>query len=123
MTATPDSFSMDELSAALENAPQEEEAHANENVKHTPELIEKLTEEALDSLEHLGPLGHKVAMMKVCVRMIAWHSRMAERHIKDDEIECGICWARDAGKFQSMMDSLTSISVGDDDFTYVNHAE
>ena len=119
MSIVPDSFNLDELSAALENAPQEAEAHANQNVKRTPEQIDAAAEEALDSIEHFGPIGHKIAMMKVCVRMIAWHTRMAENHLEEGHTDIAIMWARDAGKFQSMMDSLIQISVGDDDFTCV----
>ena len=44
---------------------------------------------------------------------------VGEANYKDGQEETAVCWFRDAGKFQSMMDSLVVISVGDRDFTCI----
>ena len=54
MTQIPNSFNLDELSAMLENAPQEEELHATEK-ELTPEFIEKVAIDALDKATEQCP--------------------------------------------------------------------
>ena len=121
MTSIPDSFNLDELSAMLENAPQEEELHATEK-ELTPEFIEKVAMDALDKAteECPDPLVHKVMAMTVIHRMIDWHKHVALRQLEEDNQESMGAWMRDAGKFQAVMDILCSIAIGPDDFT-CNH--
>ena len=121
MTSIPDSFNLDELSAMLENAPQEEELHATEK-ELTPEFIEKVAMDALDKAteECPDPLVHKVMAMTVTHRMIDWHKHVALRQLEEDNQESMGAWMRDAGKFQAVMDILCSIAIGPDDFT-CNH--
>ena len=119
-SSVPDSFSMDELSNMLENAPQEEDLHtANQSKELSPEDIERIAQEAIDyaSERAPGPLVHKVMAMAIITRMIEWHTHMGVDMFDNDNQMSGVCWLRDAGKFQSMMNSLVNISVGDDDFT------
>lgn len=122
-SSVPDSFSMDELSNMLENAPIEEEIHAEQaddsNGEFTPEQIEDIAQEALEfaSNKCKDPLVHKVMCMMIVSRMVEWHNNCAKRQLTEGEIESAACWFRDAGKFQSMMDSLTNIGIGPDDFT------
>ena len=120
--SVPDSFNLDELSAMLENAPQEEDLHTANNddkQEHTPEFIESVAQEALElaSSKCSDPLVHKVMMMTICSRMIEWHTHVAMTQFEDGNERSGTCWMRDAGKFQAMMDSLVNIGVGPDDFT------
>ena len=121
-SSVPDSFNLDDLSAMLENAPQEEDLHsANNDDKQncTPKYIEKVVQDTLelatDKCE--DPLVHKVMMMAICSRMIQWHTQVAIAEFEDGNEKCGICWLRDAGKFQSMLDILVNISIGPDDYT------
>ena len=120
--SVPDSFNLDELSAMLENAPQEDDLHSsdtNSDKEITPELIEDAAEQALNFATELcpDPLVHKLMMMAICNRMIQWHTSIGEKQYEDDNTEAAICWLRDAGKFQNMMDSLLNIAIGPDDFT------
>ena len=116
---------MDELSAMLENAPQEEDIHAehcdccNDDKDYTPEFIDKVAIEALElaSDKCSDPLVHKVIAMMIVSRMISWHNKMAELQIEEGNLESAACWYRDAGKFQSMMDSFVNIGIGPDDYT------
>ena len=119
--SVPDSFSMDELSNLLENAPQEEDLHAEccDKQEFTPEFIEKVAQETLEAATERcsDPLVHKVMAMMVISRMIEWHKNVAYRQLDDDNIQSMGAWMRDAGKFQACMDILTSIAIGPDDFT------
>ena len=122
MTAIPDSFSMDELSTMLENAPQEDDLHAvadNSDKEFTPDYIESVALEALDAATEKcpDPLVHKVMAMMVISRMVDWHKGVAIRQLEDGNRESMGAWMRDAGKFQAVMDILTSIAIGPDDFT------
>ena len=121
-SSVPDSFSMDELSNMLENAPQEEELHAaaeNSDKSLTPEQIEDIAQEALDFASEKcdDPLVHKVIAMKVIHNMIQWHKTVSEKQYADGHAASGGAWGRDAGKFQAVMDILCNVTVGPDDFT------
>ena len=120
-SSIPDSFNLDELSAMLENAPQEEELHTTEK-ELSPEFIEKVAMDALDKAteECPDPLVHKVMAMTVIHRMIDWHKHVALRQLEEGNEASMGAWMRDAGKFQSVMDILCSIAIGPDDFT-CNH--
>ena len=119
-SSVPDSFSMDELSKVMEAAPKEEELQSQVNSKEfTPAYIEQVASDAIDMATDLvaNPLVHKVMAMMIIHRMIEWHTQVAAKLMEDGNTESAICWARDAGKFQSMMNSLVNICITDDDFT------
>ena len=122
MTAIPDSFSMDELSTMLENAPQEDDLHnvaENTGKDLTPEQMDEIAEEALmfASEKCDDPLVHKLIAMRVIHSMVEWHMRVAAKQYEDGNEQSGGAWMRDAGKFQSVINILTSVTVGPDDFT------
>ena len=122
MTASvPESISMDDLNALSEIAPAEEELRSNlEKREYSQEYIEKAAEDALDMASDLvkDPVVHKVMAMMIINRMITWHTMVGEANLENSK-DSAVCWFRDAGKFQSMMDSLMMITVGDHDFTCV----
>ena len=124
MTASvPNSFSMDELTAALESAPAEDELRSNlEKREYSQEYIQKVAEDALNMASDLvkDPLVHKVMAMMIVNRMVTWHTVVGETNLEDGSQDTAICWFRDAGKFQSMLDSLIQISVGNNDFTCIH---
>ena len=115
----PDSFSMDELSNMLENAPQEDELHASqeEDDKFTEEFMEKAANEGLDLMTDSckDPAVHKLAVLKVCHNMIVWHTHVGEAAFAVETLAAAHAWLRDAGKWQSMMDIVSNISLGDND--------
>ena len=123
MTASvPESFSMDELNAALESAPKEDELKSQiEKREYSQEYIEKVADDALNMASDLvkDPLVHKVMAMMIINRMIQWHTLIGDNQLEQGTQESAVCWYRDAGKFQSMMDSLMMIAVGNNDFTCV----
>ena len=126
-SSIPDSFSLDELSNMLENAPHEEDLRAQHSddcpgcpeCEATPERIEDIANEALDFAASKcdDPLVHKVIAMKVMHNMIQWHKHVAIRQLNEGNEASMGAWMRDAGKFQAVMDILTSVTVGPDDFT------
>ena len=121
-SSVPDSFSMDELSNMLENAPQEEDLHtaaANSDKEFTPEFIEKIAQECLEAASEKcpDPLVHKVMAMMIIHRMVDWHKNVAQRQLDDGHLESMGAWMRDAGKFQACMDILCNIAIGPEDFT------
>ena len=124
MTAfVPESISMDDLNAALESAPAEEEMRSNvDKREYTQEYIEQVASDALDMASDLvkDPLVHKVMAMMIINRMVTWHTVVGEANLKEDSQDTAICWFRDAGKFQAMLDSLIQITVGDSDFTCIH---
>ena len=123
MTASvPESFSMDELSKAMESAPKEDELRENlDKREYTQEYIEQVADDALEMASNLvkDPVVHKVMAMMVINRMVQWHTIIGEKHLEQGETEPAICWFRDAGKFQSMFDSMIQINVGTNDFTCI----
>ena len=127
MTASvPESFSMDELTAALESAPAEEELRSNiDKREYTQEYIEQVADDALEMASKLvkDPLVHKVMAMMIINRMIQWHTIIGEKHLEENETDAAICWFRDAGKFQSMFDSMIQINIGNNDFTCVQNED
>lgn len=126
MTQIPNSFNLDDLSAMLENAPQEDDLHNSKDNSEfdfdkeiTPQLVEEASEKALDLATQLcpDPLVHKLMMIVVCHKMIEWHTTIAQQRMSAGDTKTAVCWLRDAGKFQSMMDSLVTIAIGSNDFT------
>ena len=119
-SSIPESFNMDDLKALLADAPKEEDFNkADTTHDFSEETVSNIADEALDyaSERSHGPLVHKVMVCKIICQMIDWHSKMHSIILEDGGEHSALCWARDAGKFQSIMDSLVSISVGPNDFT------
>ena len=117
---------MDDLTAALESAPAEDELRSNvDKREYTQEYIEQVASDALDMASDLvkDPLVHKVMAMMIVNRMVTWHTVVGEANLKEGEQDTAICWFRDAGKFQAMLDSLIQISVGDNDFTCIHNED
>ena len=120
-SSIPDSFNMDELQKALENAPQDivDRPVEKKEYKSKREEIESVAEKALDwaTEQCPDPLVHKVMMMTIAMKMVDWHTSIGIKCADEGEERSAVCWLRDAGKFQAMLDSLVNISVGPEDFT------
>ena len=111
---------MDDLNALSETAPAEEEMRSNvDKREYTQEYIEQVASDALDMASDLvkDPLVHKVMAMMIVDRMVTWHTMVGKVNLQEGSQDTAICWFRDAGKFQAMLDSLIQISIGDNDFT------
>ena len=118
----PDGFSMAELQKMMEQAKPEERQQKEGPYKGFTEseviaLAEELMVEADQKLSH--PILAKVVMHMILARMIEWHSQAGVHVAKSSgaDNDSYVCWLRDAGKFQAMLATLSSISVCDNDFT------
>ena len=124
MTTTPDGISFADLQSHLKDAPKEEDvqkvAEPLYDDKTGDELIEIVNRHLTEITEEVNhPLSHKLAAMEIMNNMIDWHTNIANKMIEDGETASAIAWARDAGKFQSIMNILVTIAIGNDDFTYI----
>ena len=117
-TSVPDSFSPEELQRLLAEAQPEPEVTADPD-KQSQEYICDIAQEAIDLAceKSSGPLVHKVMLHHIIGHMFEWHTKMAEEFIEEGNYGCAIGWSRDAGKFQAIMNILSTISVDKDDFT------
>ena len=119
--STPDAISMKDLVAFQENAPAEKEYKKEEGPFAgwtKDDLCEMVNDKMQEISELCGhPLAHKLAAFYVIQNMVGWHTSCGVDHFKDGDVECGVSWLRDAGKFQAMANILASISLGPNDFT------
>jgi hypothetical protein len=124
MTTTPDGISFAELQSHLEDAPKEDSLQKQAGVHGglTREQLIDCAEAALTELTNVcpDPLIHKFAAIRIMENMQHWHRTIADKMIEDGEIEAGLAWSRDAGKFQSILNILFTIGVGPKDFTAIN---
>ncbi len=142
-SSIPDGFSLDQLKSMHEEAIPEAVAHAVELSKDCdhPEgescpncstdgltygpndlTVDQVCDMAQAGLEEINeavghPIGHKVAAVVITPNMLSWHTRMAKKLIEDGEHGAATSWARDAGKFQAIINILHEIEVCNDDFT------
>ncbi len=125
----PNSFSMDDLQDLLKDAKTEEETTAScphyiSEIEDSDEYIHAIQEYVVKALNDLSePLEsedcmvvHKAIMAILIDKMIAFHSKGGMELHKEGNHIPGMCWERDAGKFQAMAVILGGISVGDKDF-------
>lgn len=125
MTATPDSFSMADLEAMLEIAPQDITDIQPEASEDSDDRQERLTSLAARGLDEMtkdldgcdAAQVEKVILHLITDKMIEWHSRVGYRIAEDGETISAMGWHRDAGKFQAIANILATITVGPEDFT------
>ena len=123
MTASvPSGFSREDLEKLLASAPSEDQPTKTDSDAPTygkqelteDEVLEAAVKVVEDSLEICGdPVFHKAIVAVIIAKMIEWHK---EYSWKQESPEATAAWQRDAGKFQAIMDILTSVTVGPDDF-------
>ena len=121
MTASniPNSLSGDDLQRLLENAQSEEtdtpEIDSREHIDLTAiRLVQEAVEECRD------PLVHKAMVVHIINGLIQWHDTMSEKMFERGETKSAIAWAADKGKFQSMMNILLTINLGEEDWMTSN---
>ena len=117
-SSIPDAFSTEELQRMLAEAQPEPEVTTNPD-DQPEDYIFEIAKEALElaSDKSAGPLVHKVMLHQIVTHMYDWHCKMADSLLDEGMPEQAMGWSRDAGKFQSIMNILSTISVDEDDFT------
>lgn len=120
MTATPDGISFGDLQKHMDDARKRDEVREDVELigGMTPDQIVKLCDTAADELMEKcsDPMVHKAMIVELCERMVAWHTSAGIAEMEDDNIKSAVFWERDAGKFQAMLNILSSISMGSHDF-------
>ncbi len=118
MTAIPDSFNLDELTAALENAPAEAEYKVDEKLS-SDEIWDLAHEETVRTgkMTDNGPVFHKAMVMQILAKLQHFHTSMGDS-VRENGApdEVFNAWSRDAGKIQAAICILMTVSVDDDDF-------
>ena len=119
-TSVPDGISFAELQKLAKDAPDDSA------IVPTDGPFEGLSEDELKDLvdtwlnnmhEANGhPMFAKAIVWRIMNNMVEWHTVSGKHQFNNDEPESGVCWLRDAGKFQSILNILQSINVCDDDF-------
>ena len=125
----PDGISFDALKEHMESAVSEEELQLpqksdTQKFFETSNLTDraiKILNESADGLDgQQASLLHKMMLHLIAERMLEFHSRVGLMQIEEGENLSAISWLRDAGKFQSVLNILSTISCGDDDPTCAN---
>ena len=127
MTASfnvPDNISFDELQQLAREAHDREDLKAQEESVDTShqewqQEVSNAAEAGLKaSLEQCeDPMVHKLMALRIMSNMVDWHTRMGESLAQEDETKAAVAWLRDAGKFQSIINILLEIQVGNQDWT------
>ena len=117
-SSIPDAFSTEELQRMLAEAQPEPEVTTDPDLQ-SEEYICDIAQEAIELAtdKSAGPMVHKVILHQIVGHMIDWHSKMAQEFMEERNYDSAIAWSRDAGKFQAIMNILSTISVDNDDFT------
>ena len=61
-------------------------------------------------------VGGRLGVGELCERMLAWHTAAGIEEMEEGNIKSAVFWERDAGKFQAMLNILSSVSMGNNDF-------
>ena len=120
MTATPDGISFGDLQKHMDDARKRDEILEDVDLigGMTPDQIVELCDATADELSNkcTDPMVHKAMIVELCERMLVWHTSSGIEEMKEGNIKDAVFWERDAGKFQAMLNILSSISMGSQDF-------
>ena len=123
MTSTPDGISFSDLQNMMEKAPKERDIKAaptwdGKTREEIEAIAEKVCEAALEECN--DPMVHREMLNILLINMLRWHTTTGLTMMEKEETEMGMCWLRDAGKFQACMEILAGINFGHDDWLNTN---
>ena len=117
-TSVPDGISFSDLQKLAEQAPEETSTpkgpYAGLDKEELLELVETIVDDAHEKCGH--PMIAKIMIIDIVTRLLNWHSRSGIDANKEGEFTAGMYWHRDAGKLQSILCLIDTISMGPDDF-------
>ena len=121
MTTVPNSFNLDQLSEALENAPAEVDYNVNEKASQL--MNDEIWDLAHEQVVSTGKLTdsplvfHKAILLQILSKLQTYHSTMGDSIRSEGAPEdLANAWLKDAGKIQACINILLTISVDSDDF-------
>ena len=119
-TSVPDGISFADLQALAKDAPDEADNVPTDGPFNgfSEDELKDLVDTWLENMHETNghPMFAKAIVWRIISNMVAWHTAAGEQQFKDGETQSAVCWLRDAGKFQAMLDILMTIHVGDGDF-------
>ena len=128
-SSIPDGISFGDLEEFKSQAAAREEAEAEKQVgPYAGKTAEQLVDYVRDNLERMSnDVPHamlpKIVAYEMLTSLMGWHSRkglsISTGGTEEDRCKAAMCWHRDAGKFQAILNILDTIDCGegDEDFT------
>ena len=116
----PDSISSDDLQDLFDKAMDINQGPSLENPSH--EDLEELAHKSIDLYtDQLGGqhacLMHKMMLHILALRMVEFHSRVSHQLAEDGDASGALAWGRDGGKFQAVLNIMSTVGCSDDDPT------
>ena len=113
----PDAVSFEDLREAMEAATPEQQDQPI--AQDADGLFEQARACVLDAtnLSDMPAVFHKAMVLNIIENYIDWHNLVAEEQFKSGDLKSAASWLRDCGKFQAIMNIITTIRLdSDDDF-------
>ena len=116
----PDSISSDDLEELMANAVADNSTKPSSELTHDD--LEELAHQAIDDIaEDLNGsqacLVHKMMLHIMAMRMVEFHSRVSHQLAEDGDATGALAWGRDGGKFQAVLNIMSTVGCSDDDPT------
>ena len=115
-TSIPDSFNMDELSAALENAPADVDYSVNEKASQlmNDEIWDLAHDEVLRTgkMTDNGPVFHKAMVMQILAKLQQFHTSMGDSVREHGAPECPMPGHETQARFKQLILMLYSMHAG-----------
>ena len=119
-TSVPDGISFADLEALAKEAPEETAIVPTEgpfdgiNEQELKDLTDTFLDKMMGTNTH--PMFGKAVAWRILNHFMEWHTAAGMKQIEDGEVESGMYWLRDAGKFQAMLNVFQTVTLGPDDF-------
>lgn len=116
----PDSISSDDLEELMASAVADNSTKPSVELTHDEleELAHKTIEQVADDLNGAQAcLVHKMMLHIMSMRMVEFHSRVSHQLAEDGDATGALAWGRDGGKFQAVLNIISTVSCSDDDPT------
>ena len=119
-TSVPDGISFADLQKLAKDAPDDSAIVPTDGPFNglSEEELKDLIDTWLENMHEANgnPMFAKAIVWRIISNMVDWHTAGGEHQFKEGETESAVCWLRDAGKFQSILNILQTINVGPHDF-------
>lgn len=119
-TSVPDGISFADLQKLAQDAPDDSAIVSTDGPYDglSEDQLKDLVETWLENMHEANghPMFAKAILWRLINNMFQWHTEAGKVQFEQGDTQSGVCWLRDAGKFQSIINILMTINVGDHDF-------